>query len=317
MFIYGSFRGLSKAVLKSGTNLPEVFTMCASVKEPISDGKSFFVIYQAEDKLWITFSNWLSALGNELWVNTGNDAYLIQTLDIQSLIFWINLCFSLDIKSGETTVSINGNSPIMIKTSIPSLPMPSDLKDMLVLGISDYNRGETDQFIGEIANIKILNGTKDVQKLSADLCNQYGDVLDIDAEWVTSGSVKKITKESWEICNSYKNTYIVPIKTDVTFHEGVKICNNLASGKMKLPVDEKDLQNTLSIFKEVKIITCTGLWIPLSDSEEEGVFRNIYNGKQQTFLPWDMNRKEPDGGEQENFLVVNLKTEKFGDENEN
>ena len=57
--------------------------------------------------------------------------------------------------------------------------------------------------------------------------------------------------------------------------------------------------------------SCSWLWTPYSDQEEEGVFLNMNNQEQASLLPWNQN--QPNGGREENFAKISLNH--FKDEN--
>ena len=76
-----------------------------------------------------------------------------------------------------------------------------------------------------------------------------------------------------EICsNEFGYTFINSLP--IGFDDAVSICANVFDGSVSLPKNEEEL---IELEMDGKEVGCNELWVPLSDRNVEGEFRNIYS----------------------------------------
>ena len=104
------------------------------------------------------------------------------------------------------------------------------------------------------------------------------------------------------VCDQ-KDNYTVAIAARVGIHEAMDICRKkLNNSIIPLQVD----RNAILTFSAWHFNTtggaCDSIWTPLSDEQTEGVFSNMNDGSETTFLPWGT--AEPNGDQDENFVAI-------------
>ena len=108
------------------------------------------------------------------------------------------------------------------------------------------------------------------------------DIFCVSSEHYNLAIPSMITiKESMDICRAMLNKSIIPIQRDPeTFLKYVAWHKNTTLGR------------------------CARIWTPLSDQTEEGQFFNMNDNATVEPQPWD--RGEPNGGEEENFVMIDV-----------
>ena len=86
-----------------------------------------------------------------------------------------------------------------------------------------------------------------------------------------------------------------------SWHEADHQCKGL--GHMTQIDDETDLKQMVALVKE-NTMSCTGIWMPISDEVEEGEYLNTFTQKLATYLPW--RKGQPNGDVSENFVSLVL-----------
>ena len=126
-FDSSSDQSISYATVKSPVRLPETFTMCSSFKESSISGSSFFTIYGEDGGPWLTLSNWVT--GNKItsWLRIRTVWIKVGIMKPYLINFWIYVCIHVNTKSGDLSLSFNGEPPLSFK--IPELKdqTPKDL----------------------------------------------------------------------------------------------------------------------------------------------------------------------------------------------
>ena len=88
-------------------------------------------------------------------------------------------------------------------------------------------------------------------------------------------------KESMDICRAMLNKSVIPFQPDSEpFLKYVAWHKNTTGGR------------------------CARIWTPLSDQTKEGLFLNMNDNATVEPQPWD--RGEPNGGEEENFVMIDV-----------
>ena len=65
-----------------------------------------------------------------------------------------------------------------------------------------------------------------------------------------------------------------------------------------------DMDYTLTLFEKTRE-SCSFIWTPLTDEQEEGLFMNALTGKAASYLPWMVS--EPNGFLDENLVLLSIK----------
>ena len=309
---------LSFSTLKNKTMspLPEIFTLCSSFKETSIDGSSFFTIYGEDGKHWLSLSNWVTQKKITIWVKVSTVFKKIKLLKTFMMNFWINVCIFVDVNSGDLSISLNGEHPISFKFPELRMQRPKTLENKIFLGLSKNQVSEGQlQFIGSVANVNVFasKDAKDIVNLSENLCDQMGDIINPQTEWVNIGLVKENEEESWEICNK-NQTYRVAIPAQMNWNEALQICNKLGSGNVTQCINPEDTEYTISLFEAMNT-SCENIWTPFTDEGTEGQFVSAISGKFGTYLPWVLT--EPDGAEEENHVAIDISSRGYLDTDSN
>ena len=112
-------QNISYATVKSPVKLPETFTLCSSFLESSLSGSSFFTLYGEDGGPWLTLSNWV--LGNKItnWLRVRTVWIKVVIIKPYLINFWIHVCMHVNTKSGNLSLSFNGEPPISF--NIPEL----------------------------------------------------------------------------------------------------------------------------------------------------------------------------------------------------
>ena len=296
--------------------LPEIFTLCSSIKETSVDGSSFFTIYGEDGKHWLSLSIWVTQKKITMWVKVSTVFKKIKLIQTFMMNFWIHVCIFVDVNSGDLSISLNGEQPISFKFPELKMQRPKTLENKIFLGLSKNQESQGQlQFIGSIANVNVFasKDATDIINLSENLCDQMGDIINPQTEWVNVGLVKENEEENWEICNK-NQTYRVAIPAKMNWNEALKICNKLGSGNVTQSINSEDTGYSISLFEAMNT-SCANIWTPFTDERTEGQYVSAISGKFGTYLPWELD--EPDGAEEENYVAIDLSSQGYVDTDSN
>ena len=138
--------------------------------------------------------------------------------------------------------------------------------------------------------------------MSGSLCDQDGDLVNSDTEWVMSGAVAVSDGETWNICN--KNLkYRVAIPAKISRYAAVQVCHTLGGGHLAEANSRENIKQQISLYENMNS-TCDSIWTPYTDEEVEGQFKSSVTGQLVNYLPWVVS--QPDGAETENFISINM-----------
>ena len=108
-----SFASLVSAPNES---LPESFTLCSSHVQNKLDGRGFFYLTDQNNRPWLTF-RWMLKFGKLIFrIYIGNDPPSMLQIDNAEhfvLNSWNYVCIALETKSGQISVSVNGNLSVV------------------------------------------------------------------------------------------------------------------------------------------------------------------------------------------------------------
>ena len=285
-------------ILETSVALPPVFTLCSAFKETLLKEVSFFTIYGESGEPWMSLSNYqykyqrMFLKINKVWVK-------ITELPLHWMLSWIAVCIHADTVTGNISVLLNSEPPLLFHVEELTRLKPGNLKQKLFVGLSDTSATKQ-QFYGEVANLNIFSNSKDLKNIQANPCELVGDLVNADSTWKQVGEVKE-KKEDCRNIFGQKQTYRVAIPAEMYFDDANAICPKLGGGNMTEASDENDVKDTIALFNLMNS-TCENIWTPFIDKEVEGEFRSVVNGELATYLPWS--NRQPDGGDQENYVMI-------------
>ena len=219
----------------------------------------------------------------------------------------------MSVDRREISVAINAEKAVSLLVENINDNKPEFVTEKLVVGISEQGYpDDPKQFVGSVTNFLLLKdeGSIDIERVVKELCHQTHGILGIkDAKWNLSGNItiKAIAKE--HICNEGLD-YKIGVASPVVFHQSMSTCHRLGLGNLTQIDSDEELNEVVSLFKSATD-SCNFIWTPLSDEEEEGVFKNVVTKKIIDFLPWKPGA--PNGGEDANNVFFELSDKTYSD----
>ena len=271
-------------------------------------------MYGADGNPWLTFSLWIENDISKIWVDANFGEWLaLHKLEKPLTHVWMHICADIDTKSGNFSFSLNGRN--MLTAAIDSLTINKPNILSLEIGLSKVNfvGGVVKQFHGSVTNIHLFKIDKKVsiEQLSSNLCDYQGDYMSWkDAIVELKGENVKQTKGKDDSVCGNQSEMKVMLPSEYTLMEAQHHCEVLGGGRIPGINDINELQEDVTLVKESQS-ECTGVWLPLSDDEQEGVWRNTNTGQKETFLPWAL--KQPNGGRAQNSVALSLEDLTYND----
>ena len=303
-------KSISYATLKYPIPLTDSFTLCSSFKQNSINGTGFFNITGEDDKTWMFLGTWKTEINFNIWIKVSSVWTVIEDFSPFWMNFWIHVCIHADTKSGDMSISLNGE-PILSFNMPLGVKKPANLQGKLFLGgLTEYDN-ERIQFQGQVANINIFSDKSAalIRNMSGSLCDQDGDLVNSGTEWVMGGAVSVSDGETWNICN--KNlTYRVAIPAKMSWYTSVQVCHTLGGGNLTEANSRENIKQQVSLYGNINS-TCDKVWTPYTDEEVEGQFKSSVTGQLVNYLPWNVD--QPDGAETEKFISLNIQSEGFDD----
>jgi hypothetical protein len=282
---------LSAGLLGKSVALPARFIICSSAVQAKIDGKSPWSLYSDDGLPWLTLSFWNLETGPALWADIRQGTWkLLHQIERPQTHVWRHVCADIDSVAGNMTVSVDGRPAMTVSTKDLKKP-PRNLQGKLKIGLTDSRAvdGGVRQFFGSVTNVNVFrqDGSKHVDTMSDHLCSQTGDLLawpDWEMEW-EGGEARAREAEEDTVCGPRPSTYRVMLPAETSWSQAVHSCSSLGTGQLS-GVASPAVHRRQMAWALENMATCTRLWLPLSDRQEEGVFRNTYTGRIETSLPW-------------------------------
>ena len=284
----------------SDLNLPHNFTLCSSIKQALFDGVGFYTVFGEDSSEWLTvkFHN----PGGEriqMSLRWGGKWHLLERLWNPRLDYWYHVCVGVDLPKTEIEVAVDGVLlGKAVDRNITNIPRKLQM---------DLGRGQDNQqFQGSLGNLRIFKEGNALD-LSVEPCkaSQSNLLLAWDpAYWKAMGSGWLLTESDETICEHH-DSYNIAIPSWITINESLDLCKQKLNNSI-IPFQE-DLEAFLKYVAWHKRTTgsnCPYIWTPLSDEKSEGVFLNMNNNAEAEFQIWD--GVEPNGGEDENFVMIEV-----------
>ena len=143
---------ISYDFIQKSMPLPDIFTICSAFKESlIYDYNSFFAIFGDDGESWMTLGNFvLSHIS--LWLYINKEWIKITDMPEHMMNSWIHVCVMTDTISGNISLLVNGNPPVLFTVHGLAEHKPDDLKGKLYLGKSE-DLQKPKQYQGEVGYI--------------------------------------------------------------------------------------------------------------------------------------------------------------------
>ena len=114
-------------------------------------------------------------------------------------------------------------------------------------------------------------------------------------EWTIEGSSVTVSEASSETICNMKKVHQLAVQLGMPQPAALETCKNLGHSHMTSINSEEEMVEFIWWFKETSIEDmCKYIWTPFSDAETEGVFVNLVDHSNATYLPWKFN--QPNGG---------------------
>ena len=183
---------------------------------------------------------------------------------------------------------------------------PKNLSNKLVLGARS-NGASWRASTQRVTNLNIFSSTLSKEKMKTMTrggdCMEKGDYLAWgDMEWTLHGQARKETTEKEKI---YEEEPLVDIY-NTPFPDGMDSCMRhcqKVGSRVPSVVTYEDWNKLQTFLKKMffdKGLYTMEMWLPITDRETEGVWKDFYSGEvvQNFTLPWVGSK--PNGGEGEN-----------------
>ena len=230
----------------------------------------------------------------------------------KDLHVWRHLCLSIDFEKG--TVKLGDNGQVSLKRQHDGIRQPGRTINHLGAGCFYESTGTTkyQSMYGRISDVQMFSRVlTDMELIEITGCKSRaeGDLLSWNStNWIKSGPNLSIKKEvfDWEkvICRSQTTSlHIVP--TPMNFDpESVDMCKKFSAqlAQYKTESEFHTLTQYLSQSNIIQSEQCwtqqkqednsfvIGTWLAIGDSQEEGVWTDMYTRTNVTYLPWVENR---------------------------
>ena len=295
-------KGPTFANLAKEIPLPENFILCASIKQARFDDVGFYTIDGQDSQEWLAMEFQTFSKETKLIIRRGKSFHKIGELPNAWLDYWYHICMRLDLKDSKIAVAVNGEW--LGNTAVNVTNKPNKLK--MKIGVGYQNQ----QFQGSVANIQLYT-EGNVTVMSRSPCQSWQATLLIwdPNDWKVTGSDWVLTEEFEDIFCNISDNYNLAIPTWSTIQESLDICKHKLNNSV-IPFEE----NHVSFLKYIEWHanttggTCVDIWTPFSDKQSEGVFINNNNNNNNNNVTdidfWS--ESEPNGGRDENFVVISV-----------
>ena len=289
------------------------FTICSSATNP-GVLQLFFTLLGQHGNLAIEAYLRNDVSSATLFLKFGKD-FVTHSPNISvPLVFphqWVRSCLAVSSQTGHLQWVIDGsvveNTTIDVLKEMANI-MPKNLTGKLLLGAFKspsgwFSRGN------KVTGLNIFSSTlpaetmvRLTQKSSSNHCNEKGSYLDwAKMHWSLHGKAKSLTLPVMEPCEEDSLIRIYSARftkmTDCMHH-----CQKLG-GRAPTIVNMTDLRN-LQLFTNKKLNGQfgDGFWLPITDEEEEGVWKDYYT-KEAIRYDGPFSGGKPNGGLKENCAV--------------
>ena len=264
-------------------------------------------MYGEDGEPWLSLVLSDSSGNVVMWAKVTTSWQNIGVLASAKLHFWYHVCVLVDIGLGRMDMALNGEV-LWNSTDISSYTKtrPRSLKNKLVLG-KHMAEAVDAQFYWSVTNVNVFSGStvkdsKDLAKLSADLCTLEGDYLSwSDMVWTRTGDRVAVEEVAQETVCGRSGRYRLAVPVQMAHGQAVDTCHKM-DGRMTVAEDLNQLEDDLAWFDTKTGDDCNLIWTPITDDQTEGRFVNTEDSSPPTFLPWTDG--QPNGGREQNVVAV-------------
>ena len=295
----------SFASLDVEVDLPDNFILCSSSKQARFDEVGFFSIAGKDLSEWLRVDFRTYSQATRLAIFWGEKYHRLGELQNPRLEYWYHICLRLDITKSEIEVGVNGELlGSVLDKNLTNIPNKLDMK--IGVGYDNIHHQDSVQFQGSVGNVRILK-EGNVTDISTVPCNlRQSTILPWNrSSWKVVGSDWSLIEESDDIFCVSSEHYNLAIPAMITIMESMDICRAMLN-KSVIPFqqDPEAFLRYVAWHKKTSGGRCPRIWTPLSDQTQEGLFLNMNNNATVEPQAWD--RGEPNGGEEENFVMIDV-----------
>ena len=275
----------------------DTFIFCISVKQARFDDVGFCSVQGKDFSEWIRleFRKFSDAI--KLALSWDGKYNILGAIQNPRLDYWYHVCLKIDLPSTKVEVAVNGEYlGEVVDQNLTNVP------DKLQMKIEE---GEHNlQFQGSVANIQVINDG-DVTEISASPCNRKDTILPWSPnDWKMVGPHWSLVEEYEEVFCGFNDQYILAIPTLMTLDESYPTCKQkLNQSIIPFQEDAESFRKYVAWHMSVTGGACSYIWTPFSDKITEGQFLNM-NNNETALQIWE--GSEPNGGKDENFVVINV-----------
>ena len=297
--------------------LPNKWIFCISHLETSLLGNSFVTILGEDSKPWLSLSVWFMGGVPQLMAQQrGSIWWKIMELKNLKIIFWLHTCMNVNVLTNELKFTLKGQSLISLKANNLTENKPKFITGNLVLAISDQGKSDDPkQFVGSVANLHLEEdvGNNNLENMVKNLCERSKGIFnDGQLSWIFIGNVLKEKANPSNICHE-GSVYTVGIDIPMKFMPSIALCKKLGFGNITQVDSEEELVEIVTMLKDGSYY-CKYIWTPLSDKQEEGVFRGFFTAEVPQYFPWKTGT--PDGGRGQNNIIIDTRKNVYDDKTE-
>ena len=229
---------------------------------------------------------------------------------------WVKSCLALSLESGSIKLVVDGilihniTSATLKKAANDS---PTNMTGKLIMGAVKFSAGwKSINF--KATSINIFSSALSVKTMkektehNAKNCYEESDYLNWeDMEWETKGEIHVETVATEELCSKKSKMIMFPsqfVKMSDCMHHCQKLGGRAPEVVNKDQWQELQGFMNLNFFgkKDSNLQALGGLWMSVSDTKEEGIWRDFYTGEPITYTG-PFTGRGPNGGKVENCAI--------------
>ena len=310
------------AELKSDpkASLPPAFTVCSTINSPaILDEQTPFGLLGQDGSNFmgsVHISNDIAGLTSGFYLTIGHGpdyaAYKGRPAPIVFPHNWSRHCLSLTTQSGHVQWAVDGQvvfDEVIAQVQGMAGNRPTDLTGRITLGTVLWSTGGWETKNNKVTNLNVFSSALPLERMTAMTvaggkeCGAAGDYLSWqESEWVLHGDAMLEDVEAETPCSKEPGMMIY-----MADFPGMASCMDHCRklGERVPPVVTAEDWQVRQVFLEEAVYSkgkIKPIWLSIDDLEEEGVWKDYYNGKISNFkLPFT--GTGPNGGDKENCVL--------------
>ena len=136
-------KSISHATLKNPTALTDSFTLCSSFKQNNINDSGIFTINGKDDKTWMFLGTWKSENNFKIWIKVSSVWNVIENISPFWMNFWIHVCIHADKKSGDVSISLNGEPTLSFNMPLGAQKAANLQGKFFLGGLTEYDNART------------------------------------------------------------------------------------------------------------------------------------------------------------------------------